>query len=215
MSKDTVVFVHGLWMNGLDMILLQKRLARAGYATRRFPYSSLHATPCENAEKLQDFRTSIDSKHIHYVCHSLGGLVVRHLFSAHPDQPPGRIVTLGTPHSASMAARQLNKIAPGRKLLGKSIIDGLLGGVPPWQARHELGVIAGTLRLGFGMIIPHIPKPNDGTIAVAETRLEGMTDHIILPVSHFGMLLSKEVARQIIHFLKHGAFNKKQTGKTD
>lgn len=206
MTEETVVLVHGLYMNGMDMGLLYRRLEHAGFNTLRFSYHSLQNTPLENALALQTYVEKIHSPVIHYVCHSLGGLVIRQLFHNYPEQRPGRIVTLGTPHSISSAAQRLNQSSPGRMLLGKSIKQGLLGDVPPWRNSHEFGVIAGTLRLGLGMFIPGIPRPNDGTVAVAETRLDGMTDHITLPVSHFGMLISKTVARQSIHFLQHGRF---------
>jgi pimeloyl-ACP methyl ester carboxylesterase len=156
---------------------------------------------------LQMFAKTIGTPMIHYVCHSLGGLIVRHLYSEYPDQPRGRIVTLGTPHSPSSAAKKLTKYLPGRLLLGKSTRQGLLGPVPVWHNTHELGVIAGTLRMGVGMMIPGIPKPSDGTVAVEETKLEGMADHLTLPVSHFGMLTSRRVAQQTIYFLNHGKFN--------
>ena len=204
--KETVVLVHGIWMNGLDMALLRRRLSSAGYTTRLFSYRSVRSTPIENAMDLQSFTEKIGSPATHYVCHSLGGLIIRHLFNEYPNQPPGRIVTLGAPHTPSSAARQLARFSPGRLLLGRSTLQGLLGNVPPWRNSHELGVIAGRLRLGMGMFIPGIPKPNDGTVAVEETKLAGMTDHITLPVSHFGMLVSARVAQQAIHFLRYGSF---------
>lgn len=193
-------------MKGLDMGLLRRRLNNAGFKPQQFSYHSMRSAPIENAMDLQNFSEKIDSPAIHYVCHSLGGLIIRHLFNEYPDRPPGRIVTLGTPHTGSSAARQLARYSPGRLILGRSTLQGLIGNVPPWRNSHELGVIAGTLQLGMGMFIPGIPRPNDGTVAVEETRLEGMTDHITLPVSHFGMLLSKTVAQQTINFLKHSAF---------
>ena len=206
MAEEIVVLVHGLYLNGMDMGLLRRRLEHTGFNTLRFSYHSLQNTPLENALTLQAYVEKIQSPVIHYVCHSLGGLVIRQLFHNYPEQRPGRIVTLGTPHLISSAAQRLNQSAPGRMLLGKSIKQGLLGDAPPWRNTHELGVVAGTLRLGLGMFVPGIPRPNDGTIAVAETRLDGMTDHITLPVSHFGMLISYAVAGQTIHFLQHGRF---------
>ena len=193
-------------MNGLDMGLLQRRLTARGYHTLRFHYPSIRATPAENALQLARHVETTANPVIHFVCHSLGGLVLRHLFHLVPEQKPGRVVTLGTPHGYSKAARQLYRTAAGRMLLGKSVDSGLLGGVPAWQGKHELGVIAGTLHLGIGMLIPGIPKPNDGTVAVEETRMDGMKDHITLPVSHTGMLFSRTVYEQTTHFLEHGMF---------
>ena len=206
MPDETVVLVHGIYMNGIDMLLLKMRLERAGYKTNQFSYRSLRSTPAENAMDLHHLVQQMNSPVIHFVCHSLGGLVARHLFSLYPDQKPGHVVTLGTPHTVSSAARELNRFPGGKYLLGKSMQRGLQGNVPPWPTARKLGSVAGTLRLGLGMLIPGIPKPNDGTVAVEETKFAGMSDHIVLPVSHFGMLLSKTVAGQTIHFLSHGCF---------
>ena len=189
------------------MRLLNYRLCSAGFNTFQFRYRSVRSTPIENTIKLQRFIRNINVPNIHFVCHSLGGLIIRHLFKKYPDQQPGRIVTLGTPHSASSTAKKLAKILPGRLLLGNSLNQGLLGPVPAWHSNNELGTVAGTMRLGLGMMVPGIAKPNDGCVTVQETMLENMSDHIILPVSHFGMLLSKRVAHQTIHFLHNGKFD--------
>jgi pimeloyl-ACP methyl ester carboxylesterase len=212
LPEETVILIHGIWTNGLDMCLLKNRLGRAGFYTRIFSYPSVRSSPSGNASDLQNFTERISSPVLHYVCHSLGGLIIRHLFHNYPEQRPGRVVTLGTPHNTSSAAKQLSQSGTGRFLLGHSIVGGLLGEVPPWCNSHEIGVIAGKLRLGLGMFVPGIPQPSDGTVAVAETRLDGMTDHIVLPVSHFGMLLSRQVVKQARHFLRHGCFQGEHQG---
>lgn len=206
MNKATVILVHGLWLNGLDMGLLRWRLQKGGFLTQQFHYHAMQASPAEHATALHACTRLIDTDTVHYVGHSLGGLIIRHLFHRYPDHKPGRVVCLGTPHQSSSAAKTLSRSRPGRWLLGRSTEQGLIGNVPPWQNYHELGVIAGNLRLGMGLLVPGIPKPSDGTVAVQETMLEGMADHIILPVSHFGMLLSSTVAMQTLQFLKHGRF---------
>ncbi|MGH8120128.1 MAG: esterase/lipase family protein [Gammaproteobacteria bacterium] len=206
MPKETVILVHGIWTNGLEMSLLGARLEHAGFAPRRFSYHSVLSTPVENALALQSFAGKITSPVVHYVCHSLGGLVVRHLFHNFPGRVPGRVVTLGTPHVTSRAAGALTQYFPGRVVFGKSLKQGLLGNAPPWRGHHELGVIAGTLRLGMGLLVPGIPQPNDGTVAVAETMLAGRKDHITVPASHTGMLFSRVAADQTIHFLRNGYF---------
>lgn len=195
-------------MNGLDMSVLRKRLDYAGYETCRFSYHSVRSTPVENALALQTFSETVKSPVIHYVCHSLGGLIVRHLFYNYPQRAPGRVVTLGTPHNASSTAGALARFAPARVLFGRSTHQGLLGNVPPWRGTHEIGVIAGTVRFGLGLLVPGIPAPNDGSVAVSETLLSGMADHITVASSHTGMLFSKVVAKQIIYFLRNGHFLK-------
>lgn len=206
MAKEVVVLVHGLWMNGWDMCLLRLRLEHAGYDVRRFSYRSMRSTPLENAMDLNDYIQTLGAPMLHLVAHSLGGLVVRHLFHEYPRQGPGRVVTLGTPHQPSSTARTLSEFPLTRELLGKSTVNGLLGNTPPWNSDHEIGSIAGSFRFGLGIIIPGVISPGDGTVAVSETHLEGMKDHTVVHASHTGLLLSKRAANQVIHFLQTGQF---------
>jgi pimeloyl-ACP methyl ester carboxylesterase len=204
-SKEAVVLIHGLWLNGVDMSLLRHRLKK-DFVTYQFSYNSVTGNPAENAEKLQHFLSTIEENTIHFVAHSLGGLVVRYLFHNYPQQKPGRIVTLGTPHNQSHSAHQLFGFLPTRWLLGKSIDNGLMGEMPVWQGQRDLGSVAGTFRFGMGVIIPDLPEPNDGTVAVEETQLENMKDHCTFHLSHFGLLLSTKVSNAIVKFLKEGEF---------
>jgi len=203
---ETVILVHGLWVNGTDMTVLRRRLVQAGYDAHQFSYPSVREPPAANAMALQTFVRELDAERVHFVGHSLGGVVLRHLFHDYPEQRPGRVVTLGTPHRPSTAAVKLARWLPGRFALGESVRQGLLGGLPPWPADRDLGSIAGTLRMGLGMVIPDIPSPNDGTVALIETHIPALKDHITLPVSHFGLLLSRRVFHEVDHFLKHGRF---------
>lgn len=206
MGKETVVLVPGLFMGGISMAVLQRRLCECGFDARRFSYYSARLSPAQNAVRLNDFLWTVQSPVAHFVCHSLGGLVVRHLFSRFPDQRSGRVVTLGTPHRGSYVAARLARILPFRLLLGASLKEGLLGEVPPWQDNRALAVIAGTRSLGAGELISDLPKPNDGTVAVIETELPGMHAHVQLPVTHTGLLVSPIVARYVCEYLKTGAF---------
>jgi len=205
-TSETIVLVHGLWMNGMDMTLLRIRLRKSGYHCQQFCYATVRKTPLQNALDLNAYIDEIDSPTVHFVCHSLGGLVIRHLFHEYPHQRPGRIVTLGTPHKPSSAAKQFSRFALSRMTLGKSIVNGLSGNVPAWQGSHDLGVIAGTFWFGAGMLVAAIPSPSDGTVSVEETRLAGMQDHITLTASHLGLVLSRTAAKQIVYFLQHGQF---------
>ena len=207
MTDEVIVLVHGLWMNGLDMQLLRVRLARAGYTTVLFRYATVRSAPADNARRLHRFAHQLAARTLHFVGHSLGGLVIRHLFDMAPDLPPGRVVTLGTPHRGSSAAAALSRLTMGRLLLGQSLDQGLLGGAPGWSRRHELGSIAGSLRFGLGLMIPGIAAPSDGTVSVAETVCTGMQDHAVVGASHFGLLLSAAAARQCLAFLRHGRFD--------
>lgn len=213
MVKDAVVLLHGLWFNGLDMTLLRDRLRHAGFDAHQFSYPTVRAAPRANAMALNAFTQRIDNPAVHFVAHSLGGLVVRHLFHDYPPARPGRVVTLGTPHQPSRSAQLLARWPGGGLLLGKSVEQGLLGNVPPWNPFRELGCIAGTMSIGFGRVFSGLPAPNDGTVAVAETRCDGMADHLVLPVSHFGLLLSGKVADAVQQFLRQGRFGQVQSEK--
>ena len=113
---------------------------------------------------------------------------------------------LGTPNQTSCAANTLRQWPGGGYLLGNSLENGLLGPLPEWDSNIPLGVIAGDFRFGMGLIIPGIPRPNDGTVSVEETKLEGMQDHLILHASHFGLLVSKSTFRQTLIFFENGEF---------
>jgi pimeloyl-ACP methyl ester carboxylesterase len=203
----TAVLVHGLYTPGIEMTLLRRRLEQAGIRCHQYRYPSLTATPADNAERLFRFTESITADRLDFVAHSLGGLIVRHLFARHADLRPGRIVTLGTPHRGSAAARWLSTAPFGALALGRSGEAGLLGDSPEWDGKRELGSIAGRLRLGLGCLVPGVPRPSDGTVAVAETRLAGMTDHLTVAATHFGLLLSARAAVQTVAFLRDGRFN--------
>jgi pimeloyl-ACP methyl ester carboxylesterase len=166
----TVVLVHGLWMNGLEMSLLRHRLNKDGFATYRFSYPTVRCDIAANAARLQDFLRDIDADTVHLVGHSLGGLVILRLFEDFPEQRPGRIVLLGTPYRGSATARNLARFAWGRRLLGRSVEQALFGDGPRWQGGRELGVIAGTKSMGLGLLVGKLPPPNDGTVILAETQ---------------------------------------------
>ena len=77
---------------------------------------------------------------------------------------------------------------------------------PRWRGSRELGVLAGTFPLGVGSLIMGLPQPHDGVIRLEETRLEGMTDHLTCGLNHFGMLLSRKCAKQMVTFWNMGGF---------
>ena len=205
-SDEAVVLIHGLWMPAQVMAVLARRLRRAGWAINIFAYSSRHVTTRRNAAALAEFIQSIDAAQVHFVAHSLGGLVLMQMLRDEPGQRSGRVVLLGTPYLGSQVARRLSRHAWGRWLCGSSLDRALLGDGPRWLGGRELGVIAGTLPIGAGWIMPGLPRPNDGTVAVAETVVPDQTDSITLPVTHTGLLFSAAVARQIVHFLNSGSF---------
>lgn len=198
--------IHGLFMNGWDMTLLRSRIADAGYSTHQFSYKSTSTNIDQIIFDLNEFVEKIDASTIHFVCHSLGGLVVRHFFDRYPKAITGRVVTLGSPHNGSNAAHFLNRFSFTSKILGESLNAGLLGNAPLWSGECELGSIAGNVGFGMGRLFPDLKEPNDGTVSVEETALKNMTDHIQLATSHTGLLMSKNVADETLYFIQNGKF---------
>ena len=205
-ESPLVICLHGLFFNGWELFLLRRRLQGSGYRTLRFHYPSRRMSPPEVARRLAHMVRELAPERVHFVAHSLGGLVLRHLFHQQPLLPPGRVVTLGTPHQGSHAARELARHRPGRWLLGASIRQGLLGDLPPWPANRELGIIAGTLTVGLGRLVCELPLPNDGAVALEETHLPGASGHVMVRTTHLGLLFSPLCADLCIEFLRFGRF---------
>ena len=205
-NKEIIVIVHGLWMRGWVMAYLAWRLRRCGFQVVSFSYPSVRDTLAENACRLSGFVSELDASRIHFVGHSLGGLVLLQMLASHPDVRAGRVVLLGCPYRSSFAANKLCRRALGRRVVGRSIAQ-WLGHLEPINiGEHEIGVIAGSRPLGAGRFIGGIPQPNDGVVMVEETKLNGARDQIVLNVCHSCMLVSAEVARQACAFLRQGYF---------
>jgi pimeloyl-ACP methyl ester carboxylesterase len=213
-----VVYVHGLWLNGWESLLLRRRLARQlNCTTRSFHYSSVTVGLHENARVLAAFLAPLRADRVHLVGHSMGGLVILELFESGLAAgeasargavlPPGRIVLLGAPVRGSLAARNLARRPVGRRLLGLTAQEVLLAERGRrWMGGRELGVIAGNLPVGLGRLTGPFASPSDGTVLVEETHLSGAKEHLILRTTHSGMMYSALVARQVASFLRDGRF---------
>lgn len=204
-----VVYVHGLWMPGQESLILRHRLAQEfGLTLHSFRYSAASLTMSAIATQLAAFVRKLAAPELHFLGHSLGGLVIYRFLEHCPDQPAGRVVFLGTPCVASRAAERASRFAPIAHFMGPSVAEELLRPqTRRWAHGRPLGIIAGTQRIGFGQLIAGFDEENDGTVAVSETRMPGAADHIVLPVSHFGMLVSTRVAHEIGMFLTQGRFS--------
>ncbi len=210
-SEDAhqVVLVHGLWMQAWSMALIARRLRHAGFAPYLFPYYTVRHSLQQSAAALARYvQTLPPTRHPRaFVGYSLGGLVLRALCAQIPFPADTRVVTLGTPHRGSRAADALARWPGGTRLLGQAI--GELRAALPQQWPHcpgTWGSIAGSRSIGLGHLVTRFDGPNDGTVAIDETMLDGVTDRIVLPVSHFSMLFAPIVVRQTAHFLRTGGF---------
>lgn len=213
MSGDAVVYVHGLWVAGHEALLLRRRLWRAHqWPVHRFRYAAARDSLADITAGLRDYIAAVDAERVHLLGHSLGGLVILRCLERYALPRPGRVVFAGTPANACRSATSLDRwrlgrYRLGRRLLGPVIAEELLvARERQWNLPRELGLIAGSRPLGMGRLVVDFDEPNDGTVAVSETRLAGATAHLTLPVTHTTMLLSPRVAREVWSFFEHGRF---------
>lgn len=208
-KPPVVVFVHGLWMTGIELTWLRHRMEHEGFRTCRFSYPTVRKTLPENAEALFEFARGVDADELHFVAHSMGGLVTLNMLSRfHEQLPSGRVVLIGSPVRGSRAARTLSEYGWGQKLLGGAA-NGCLDSDhdPIWHGERDVGVIAGTRSVGLGRLVGvSAEAPNDGTVAVEETRLSNETDRLELPLTHVTLMFSSSVANAAAKFLRTGSF---------
>lgn len=201
---DRVVLLHGLWMPGMAMQWLAARLRAAGFATEVFAYPSIAGGPEQAVPRLVEVLRRAPAN---IVAHSLGGMVALQALCEEPALDVPRMVCLGSPLKGSGAAASLRQWPLFQLMLGRSA--GMLqSGFPCWQGRTELGMVAGRVPHGIGALFAHFSAEHDGTVAVAETRLDGLADHVVVPASHSGLLFSDEAAAQAVAFLREGRFRR-------
>lgn len=206
-EPEAVVLVHGLWTHGVVMWVMARRIARCGYRTASWSYPSMRSTLTENAESLALYCTRLAAPRVHFVGHSMGGLVVLRMLESPQKFPAGRVVLTGTPYGGSYVARRLARLPGGRALLGRCLPEWLGRTHPHPPGNSEIGVIAGRVGIGLGRIVaPDLTGPNDGVVTVAETEIPRARDHIVLDVNHTGMLLSRQVVQQACEFVRTGKF---------
>jgi pimeloyl-ACP methyl ester carboxylesterase len=207
--KTAVVFVHGLFLNGAEFGLMRRRLhAERGFDSRRFSYPTVRGSLEKTLDHLERFVKGLDAEQIHFVGHSLGGIVLSRYFEHAKDPRIGRVVMLGTPLCGSRSAQAVARHAFLRRVVGPLVARELVDTCEPrhWDGAHPLGLIAGTRPMGLGQFFAKFDEDCDGTVAVSETKLPGYSAHITLPVSHMGMLLSADVAHEVGEFLANGSF---------
>ncbi len=203
--SEQVVLVHGLWMRGFALTALGRRLRAEGFEVSIFDYTSVSGGPAPAIERLGRRLAETAAERLHVIGHSLGGLIALETLRQHVPEHFGRLVCLGSPLRGSRAAQRLALWPGGRALIGRSF-ELLRDGVAPWTGACEVGMVAGRLPIGIGLLADGLGKPNDGTVAVAETQLDGLAAHMIVPATHTGLVFSDEVARLAVRFLRHGDF---------
>lgn len=210
---DRVVLLHGLWMPGAAMRWFASRLAADGFTPEIFSYATIAGGPDSAVPRLVEHLR--DGGEAHVVAHSLGGLVALQALCDAPDLPVVRVVCLGAPLAGSSAATGMSRWAPAAVLLGRSaalLRSGIANtnaeaGRACWEGEAQVGAIAGRIPHGLGALFAGFEGEHDGTVAVAETRLPGLADHVVVDASHSGLLFSVQAAQQASAFLRHERFD--------
>lgn len=204
--QGAVILVHGLWLHGIAFAAQRHWLGRYGLCVRTFSYPSVRRGLDANSLELSRYVLQTAGSTIDLVGHSLGGLIVLNMLALDPDPRIRRVVLMGSPCGGSHCASVLLRTPVLSAIVGHSLRDASRRICWEFPANIEIGVLAGSRSFGLGRVIPGLPRPNDGTVAVAETCLAGSRDAVTLPVSHTEMLVSPSCARQVAAFLDTGSF---------
>lgn len=209
--KPNVLLIHGILMNPLEMRYLGSQLEKSGFNVHYVYYQSVLKSPAENAAIIQDKIKQLNLPNLHLVGHSLGGVLLMHLFDQLDDNenelPEGKVVMLGSPVKGSWIAKKVSEWPIVSPILAKSMPNALSGvDIPDWNTDREWGMIAGTKGQGLGLLTGGLPGKSDGTVLLEETFHPKQKEHIEVDKSHTALLFSKEVADLTSHFLNSGTF---------
>ncbi len=208
-DREAVILLHGLARTARSMGPMARALERAGYRvvnrgypSRRMPVEALAPLAVDSA-----LAHCGDCAGIHFVTHSMGGILLRHYLRASPLPELGRVVMLAPPNGGSEVVDRLRD-APGFGLLNGPAGRQLgTAGLPPTLGAvdYPVGVVAGTRSVN-PLLSLLLPKPNDGKVSVAATRVEGMCDFIAVPNTHPFIMRVPHVIEQTLAFLATGRF---------
>lgn len=215
MDPEHVILLHGLTRTSRSLRKMAAALGRAGYVAWNVDYPSRTA-PIEvlSENAIGDALVACRNRgatRVHFVTHSLGGILVRSYFARHRDEPVGRVVMLAPPNQGSEVVDRLRSWwlfrlmnGPAGAQLGTEAasVPNRLG--PP---RFELGVIAGSRSINL-ILSSLIPGRNDGKVSIERTKLPGMADHLTVPSTHPFIMRNPEVIWQTLQFLQTGAFSR-------
>lgn len=213
-AADCVILLHGLTRTSRSMAVMEKALTQEGYRvvnvnypSRNKPVEELSASAIETGLVRCALKPG---ESVHFVTHSMGGILVRHYLAHHKIAALGKVVMLGPPNSGSEVVDRLKDVpafdlinGPAGSQLGtgQKDIPAQLGPVT-----YPVGIIAGTQSVNL-VLSKFLPNPDDGKVSVERTKVQGMTDFIAIKATHPFIMRNKEAIRQTLKFLKMGAFD--------
>jgi hypothetical protein len=214
-KRECVILLHGMGRTRNSMKRIEKSLVKDSYAVWNESYPStsenIEKLSMEHIEKGLAFCNEIKAETIHFVTHSLGGIMVRYYLQDHKIDNLGKIVMLSPPNNGSEVADFLKDIyvyklvmGPAGQQLGTDS-NSLPGSMKAIDA--HVGIITGNKTLD-PWFSPLIPGEDDGKVSVESAKLREMSDFLIIGSSHAFIMKNDEVIDQIKCFLKHGTFER-------
>jgi pimeloyl-ACP methyl ester carboxylesterase len=212
-AQDGVVLLHGIGRTARSLRSMQTAVEASDFAALNLRYPSrqkpLEALAEEIHPVIERFAGGIAGS-LHFVGHSMGGLLTRVYLARHRPERLGRVVMLGTPNGGSEVADRLKNFLPYRAFFGPAgqqlgtRRDAALQALFP-PVDYPVGIIAGNRSI-YPITSVFLPRPHDGRVSVENTRLDGMTDHIVLAAPHPRLPENGTAIAQTIVFLKNGKF---------
>lgn len=217
-AAETVVLLHGIAKTSGSMKPVEEALRKAGYDVLSITYPSTKKSVRDIATGLREAPLDPSfwqaAETVHFVTHSMGGLVVQRYLDLYrkdiPQSKLGRVVMMGPPNGGSEVADLLQNMGPYRWYYGPAGQDlttrsRKVAAVTPY---YELGIVAGTKEWPYIVSAFVVPGPGDGRVSVEKTKMPGMTDHITVPATHTFIMDRSDVHRQLLSFLKDGKFTR-------
>lgn len=216
-KRRLVVLQHGLWRSSASLGRLERTLRAHGYAVINPGYRSTRGRIEQFAERLH---TAIEQElaanpaaEIHFVGHSMGGLVIQEYLRRPAARRPTSCVYLGTPHRGAVLADLRKHWFVFRLVMGTGAAMQLSPGDPLHLQPIPYGEVSGTIVGSLGAGNAAIPGDDDGTVAVAEASFAGAKASLLLPVGHTRLTFDARVHQQVLHFLRRGAFAPAASGQ--